>query len=63
MGKSARIWFKSSSVTAISWFTDALGVENDSKEYALTSESFAIIELASQVIGVERADLPANFGL
>jgi hypothetical protein len=45
------------------WFTDAFGVENNSKEYAPTLGSSAFIELASQVIGVEQADWPTNFGL
>jgi hypothetical protein len=45
------------------WFTDALGVENDSKEDAPTPGSSALIEFASQVIGVEQADRPANFDL
>jgi hypothetical protein len=63
MGKSARISFKSSSVTAMKWFTDVLGVENDSKEDVPTPGSIARIELASQVIDVEQADWPAHFGL
>jgi len=37
--------------------------ENDSKEDAPTPGSSALIEFASQVIGVEQADRPANFGL
>jgi len=56
MGKSARIWFKSSSVTAIKWFTDAIGVEKGSNEYTLMPESVASTELASQVLDVRRVD-------
>ena len=38
------------------WFTDALWAENDSKEYLPTPRSITLIEIASQVIGVEQAD-------
>ena len=45
------------------WFINTLGVENDFKEHVPTPESIALLEFASQVIGVEQADWPANFGL
>jgi hypothetical protein len=45
------------------WFTGLFGVENDFKERVPTPVSIALIKIASQVIGVEQAGWPANFGL
>jgi hypothetical protein len=63
MGNSATIWLKSSSVTAMKWFIGTLRVKNGTKEHAPMPGSIALLKLASQVIGVEQADSPANFSL
>jgi hypothetical protein len=48
---------------AMKWFIGTLRVKNDTKEHAPMPGSIALIKLASQVIGVEQADPPANFSL
>jgi hypothetical protein len=47
----------------VKWFIGTLRVKNGTKEYAPMPGSIALIKLASQVIGVEQADPPANFSL
>lgn len=61
--RTATNCFKITDFTAIKWFTDASGVEKDSKEYTPMPGSIASIELASRVVDAKQVDWPAISGL